>query len=69
MKDFENRDVVRILGVTPKPLIDWGEIGLVVPGVKGAAGAGTCRRYSEEDLVQITIIKTLLGDGIKPEIV
>lgn len=68
-RDFENRDVARIVEVNPRTLIDWSEIGLVVPGVQDAAGAGTRRRYSEQDLVKLAIVKTLLADGIKREIV
>jgi len=69
MKDFETRDIVRILDLNPRTLIDWAEIGLVVPAVRGAEGAGTRRRYSEHNLFELAIIKALLGDGIKREIV
>jgi DNA-binding transcriptional MerR regulator len=68
MRDFENRDVVRILGVHPKTLIDWSMIGLVTPTVE-ATGTGTRRRYSERNLVELAIIQTLLADGIKRDIV
>lgn len=69
MRDFENRDVARIVGVNPRTLIDWSKRGLVIPEVQDAAGTGTRRRYSERNLVELAIAKTLLADGIKRDIV
>jgi DNA-binding transcriptional MerR regulator len=68
-RDFENREAAQIVGVNPRTIIDWTELGLVVSGVRAADGAGTRRRYSEHDLVQLAIVKTLLGDGIPRKVV
>jgi DNA-binding transcriptional MerR regulator len=69
MSDFENREVTRIVGIKPRTLIDWSERGLVVPHVQDAAGVGSRRRYSEDNLIELAIIKTLLADGIKRDLV
>lgn len=65
MRDFENRDVARIVGVNPRTLIDWSTRGLVIPEVQDASGTGSRRRYSEQNLVELAVVKALLADGIR----
>lgn len=65
--EFENRDAARIVGLSPRVLIDWSERGIIVPDIQDAAGVGSRRKYSEGNLVELEIVKTLLADGIKRE--
>mgnify|MGYP001564182866 FL=1 len=66
---FENREVSRIVGMNPRILIDWTKCRLVLPDFKDAAGHGTRRSYSEINLVELAVVKALLGDAIKRDIV
>lgn len=51
-------------GITYRRLDYWARTDLVVPSVRPAAGSGTQRLYSEEDIVQLATIRHLLNAGL-----
>lgn len=63
---FPSRGACRIVGVTPRQIQYWDEIGLVKPSARSAAGRGTRRRYSFLDLVRLSVVRTLIERGLKP---
>jgi DNA-binding transcriptional MerR regulator len=57
-------EVVKIVGITYRQLDYWARTGLVTPSIRDAAGSGTQRLYSFEDLVALRVIKSLLDTGV-----
>lgn len=57
-KRFTSRDVVALIGITPRQLQWWDERGIVVP-----AREGHRRLYSMEDLVEVAVICELRRRG------
>jgi DNA-binding transcriptional MerR regulator len=55
---------VKIVGITYRQLDYWARTGLVTPSIRDAAGSGTQRLYSFEDLVALRVIKSLLDTGV-----
>lgn len=56
--------VLRAAGITYRQLDYWARTGLVVPGVRDAAGSGSARLYSFRDVVVLKVVKKLLDAGV-----
>lgn len=56
-----------VVGITYRQLDHWARTDLIVPSLAKAAGSGSRRRYSYDDLVRLRVIKRLLDNGIKLE--
>ena len=56
-----------VVGITYRQLDYWARTDLIVPSLAAAAGSGSRRRYSYDDLVRLKVIKRLLDNGIKLE--
>jgi DNA-binding transcriptional MerR regulator len=63
-KGFRPPTVCRIVGISYRQLDYWSRTNLVVPSLREAAGSGTQRLYSFEDLVRLRLIAELLEAGI-----
>jgi DNA-binding transcriptional MerR regulator len=51
-------------GISYRQLDYWARTGLVVPGVRGAAGSGSQRLYGFRDILVLKIVKRLLDTGV-----
>ena len=56
-----------VVGITYRQLDYWARTDLIVPSLVEAAGSGSRRQYSYDDLVRLKVIKRLLDNGIKLE--
>lgn len=63
---FNSRSVGRIVGITPRQIQYWDELGLVKPSARAAAGRGTRRLYSFLDLVRLSVVRALIERGLAP---
>ncbi len=63
---FPSASACRIVGVTPRQIQYWDEIGLVKPSASAAAGRGSRRRDSFLDLVRLSVVQALIERGLKP---
>ena len=61
---FRGPRVCEIVGITYRQLDYWARTGLITPSIKAAAGSGSQREYSYEDLVALKTIKSLLDTGV-----
>lgn len=61
---FRVPEVIRIVGISYRQLDYWARTGLVRPSVQDAAGSGSQRLYSFQDLATLRIIKKLLDTGV-----
>lgn len=66
VEGFRSASACGIVGVTPRQIQYWDEIGLVKPSASAAAGRGTRRRYSFLDLVRLSIVRALIERGLRP---
>ncbi|MDH4362691.1 MAG: MerR family transcriptional regulator [Acidimicrobiia bacterium] len=66
-QSFSGRRAAEIVGITYRQLDYWARTDLVRPSVTDAAGSGSRRQYSYQDLVRLKVIKTLLDAGIRLE--
>jgi DNA-binding transcriptional MerR regulator len=64
---YSGTKAAQIVGITYRQLDYWARTDLVRPSLAEAAGSGTRRQYSYRDLLELKIIKNLLGAGIKLE--
>lgn len=62
---FGSMSAVRIAGITYRQLDHWASQGLVRPSLIEAAGSGSRRLYSYNDLVTLRAIKRLLDAGLR----
>lgn len=60
---FSSKVVLHLTGVTYRQLDYWARTGLVRSSVRQAAGRGSRRVYSFEDLVAFRVVARLLGAG------
>src|SRR4051794_22036481 len=51
-------------GITYRQLDYWARTGLVEPSVRSAAGSGSQRLYSFQDILVLKIVKRLLDTGV-----
>ena len=56
-----------MVGISRRQIQYWDEIGLVKPSARPAAGRGTRRSYSFDDLVRLAIARVLLERGMAPD--
>src|SRR5437762_2638843 len=63
---FPSASACRIVGITPRQIQYWDEIGLVKPSARAAAGRGTRRRYSFLDLLRLSVVRALIERGLTP---
>lgn len=56
-----------VVGITYRQLDYWARTELITPSLVQAAGSGSRRLYSYDDLVRLKVIKRLLDNGIKLE--
>src|SRR6478672_11423489 len=62
---FENRDLVRLLGISERELRYWAILGILKPELGSAVGRpGIRRRYSFKNVVQAGLVQTLLANHI-----
>ena len=66
-QDYSGKKAAEIVGITYRQLDYWARTDLVRPSVADAAGSGSRRRYSYQDLLELKVIKTLLDAGIRLE--
>ncbi|MDA3039759.1 MAG: MerR family transcriptional regulator [Actinomycetota bacterium] len=64
---FSGKRTAEIVGITYRQLDYWARTDLVRPSVTDAAGSGSRRLYSYQDLLRLKVIKTLLDAGIRLE--
>jgi len=53
-----------IVGVSQRRLDYWAEREIVTPSIRAAAGKGSERRYSFDDLVKLALVKRLRAAGL-----
>jgi len=63
---FSSPSVSRVVGITPRQIQYWDEIGLVKPSARPASGRGTRRSYSFLDLVRLSVVRALIERGLPP---
>lgn len=56
-----------VVDITYRQLDYWARTDLITPSLVEAAGSGSRRQYSYDDLVRLKVIKRLLDNGIKLE--
>ncbi|HTZ39700.1 MAG TPA: MerR family transcriptional regulator [Syntrophales bacterium] len=64
MVNFNSKTVARITGLSTRQIDYWDRTHFIKPSVREAAGYGSARIYSFEDLVQLKVAKSLLANGI-----
>jgi DNA-binding transcriptional MerR regulator len=60
---YRGPQTCKIVGITYRQLDYWTRTGLVEPTIQSAAGSGTQRLYSFNDLLQLRLIKNLTDAG------
>lgn len=60
---YRGPQTCKIVGITYRQLDYWTRTGLVLPSIQPAAGSGTQRLYSFNDLLQLKVIKSLTDAG------
>lgn len=60
---FLNRDVSRIVGITPRQVLHWTEKDLIIPA-KEAVNPGDKRGYGYTNLLEFGLCKTLFEMGL-----
>ncbi len=66
---YTGKKTAEIVGITYRQLDYWARTDLVRPSLTDAAGSGSRRSYSYQDLLELKVIKTLLDAGIRLEMV
>ena len=61
---FFGPQTAELVGISYRQLDHWARQGLVKPSVAQAAGSGSRRRYSYNDLIELKIAKTMRDQGI-----
>ena len=60
---YRGPQACKIVDITYRQLDYWTRTGLVNPSIQAAAGSGTQRLYSFNDLLQLKVIKSLTDAG------
>jgi DNA-binding transcriptional MerR regulator len=60
---YRGPQACKIVGITYRQLDYWTRTGLIVPSIQEAAGSGTQRLFSFNDLLQLKVIKSLTDAG------
>lgn len=66
---FRSTEVLELAGLSYRRLDYWDRTGLLSPSGKLADGSGTQRLYTGEDLLVLTVVRTLMDAGIKRAVV
>jgi len=66
---YSGKKTAEIVGITYRQLDYWARTNLVRPSLLDAAGSGSRRQYTYQDLLELKVIKTLLDAGIRLEMV
>ncbi|MHB8159236.1 MAG: MerR family transcriptional regulator [Thermoleophilia bacterium] len=61
---FNSKTACKLIGITRRQIGYWDETHLIKPSVQEAGGRGSVRLYSFADLVQLAVVKSLIGQGI-----
>lgn len=61
---FRGPQVCKIVGISYRQLDYWARTKLVEPSLRPAQGSGSQRLYSFADLLDLKLIKNLLGAGV-----
>ncbi len=61
---FNTKTAVKLTSLTPRRIDYWDRTHFIKPSIKEAAGHGTGRLYSFEDIVQLKVAKTLIDKGV-----
>jgi DNA-binding transcriptional MerR regulator len=64
---YSGTRAAKVVGITYRQLDYWARTDLLRPSLNDAAGSGSRRRYSYNDLLELKAIKKLLDAGIKLE--
>jgi len=64
---FSGTRAAKVVGISYRQLDYWARTDLIRPSLSDAAGSGSRRRYSYNDLLELKAIKKLLDAGIKLE--
>ncbi|MEM9513831.1 MAG: MerR family transcriptional regulator [Actinomycetota bacterium] len=64
---FSGTQTAKVVGISYRQLDYWARTDLIRPSLSDAAGSGSRRRYSYNDLLELKTIKKLLDAGIKLE--
>ncbi|MEW6188240.1 MAG: MerR family transcriptional regulator [Thermodesulfobacteriota bacterium] len=61
---FNTKTVTKVIGLSARQIDYWDKTHFIKPSLKEAAGYGSVRLYSFEDLVRLKVAKTLIDNGI-----
>jgi predicted RNase H-like HicB family nuclease len=61
---FNTKTVIKLTNLTPRQIDYWDRTHFIKPSLKEAAGYGSGRLYSFEDIVQLKVAKTLIDKGV-----
>jgi DNA-binding transcriptional MerR regulator len=61
---YRGPTVCKIVGITYRQLDYWARTELVTPSVREAAGSGSQRLYSFDDVVALRVVKRLVDTGV-----
>ena len=64
---YSAKQTADIVGITYRQLDYWARTDLVKPSRVRAAGSGSRRQYSYDDLLRLKVVKRLIDNGIKLE--
>ena len=64
---YSGTKAANIVGISYRQLDYWARTDLIRPSLSDAAGSGSRRLYSYNDLLELRVIKSLLDAGIKLE--
>jgi predicted RNase H-like HicB family nuclease len=62
--NFNTKTVSRLIGITTRQVDYWDSSNFIKPSSREAAGYGSSRLYSFEDLIRLRVAKTLRDKGI-----
>jgi len=62
--NFNTKAISKIVGLSQRQIDYWDKTHFIKPSVKEAAGHGSARLFSFEDLVRMKVAKTLMDSGI-----
>jgi DNA-binding transcriptional MerR regulator len=65
VEGFRGAQVCTLVGITYRQLDYWARTNLLRPSITDAAGSGSQRRYSYNDVLELKVIKRLLDAGLK----
>jgi predicted RNase H-like HicB family nuclease len=62
--NFNTKAISRITGLSQRQIDYWDRTHFIKPSVSDAAGKGSIRLYSFNDLIQLKVAKTLMDKGV-----